>query len=36
MVSALSGIDDGGVETREDDLDFGQFVPKAGSEAEDE
>jgi flagellar protein FlaI len=36
MVSALSGIEDSGIEAGSDDLDFGDFVPKAGSEAEDE
>jgi len=37
LVSALSGMDDGTeAEDDEEALDFGQFVPKAGSEAEEE
>jgi flagellar protein FlaI len=37
LVSALSGIDQGsGTDEEEEPLDFGQFVPKAGSEADAE
>ena len=36
IVSALSGIDSGEAETTEEAIDFGQFVPKAGAEAEGE
>jgi flagellar protein FlaI len=36
LVSALSGMEDTDIETADDDLDFGEFVPKAGSAAEDE
>jgi len=37
LVSALQGDDDSeSVETEDDDIDFGQFVPKAGAEAEGE
>ncbi len=36
LVSALSGMNDTDIESGEDGLDFGEFVPKAGSEAGDE
>jgi flagellar protein FlaI len=36
LVSALSGMGDTDIQSTDDELDFGEFVPKAGSEAEDE